>query len=91
MYTKTIWTSKTFWGAVLSLIVYLVHNYYGYVIDEDNIQILAKTFADIGIAVGTILTVYGRIVAHKDIDVKGSISVFNIIGHLVKIWNAIKR
>jgi len=88
---KTIWTSKTFWGAVLGLIVYFIKSYYGADIREDDINQLAQYLADAGMIVSSMLVVYGRIAAREKIDVKGSVSVFNVIGHLVKIWNAIKR
>lgn len=88
---KTIWTSKTFWGAVLGLIVYFVKSYYGINIQEDDINQLAQHLADAGMIISSMLVVYGRIAARDRIDVKGSVSVFNVIGHLAKIWNAIKK
>jgi len=61
---KSLFTSKTFWGAMISL-ASVIAGMFGYTIGAEDQVALADVVVSAGGIVGVVLTVWGRIVASK--------------------------
>jgi uncharacterized membrane protein len=69
MDTKSIFASRTFWGAVITVIAGLLLPHLGVKLDSDNALAIADQCA---IAAGAALAIYGRVKATKRVTLTGN-------------------
>jgi len=65
--SKTIFASKTFWGAMLSGASALACGLFGFEIVPAEAEAAAHVLAGLGAAIGALVTLYGRWVARARI------------------------
>lgn len=73
METKKWYQSKTIWGSIVTVLAVLLSIVTGQhvIIPEEQAQLVDKIVAvvdDVGVLVGVILTIYGRVKAEKRIN-----------------------
>ncbi len=64
--TKSIFASKTFWGAIIAALSGL-GGVVGINVSPEEQQVLVSAVSAVGLAVGTVLTVIGRMKAEKKV------------------------
>ena len=64
--TKSIFASKTFWGAIIAAISGL-GGVVGINVTPDEQTVLVSALSALGMAVGTVLTIVGRMKADKKV------------------------
>ena len=67
MATKKWYESKAIWGSVVA-VVSLIGGAFGYAVAPEDQELLAVAFSGIGVAVGNVLAIYGRVKARDQID-----------------------